>query len=138
MSKVIIYTDGMSKGNPGPASIGALICANDGCEMVTISQAIGRATNNQAEYMAVIAALKMAKELGAREVELRSDSELVVNQINGDYMVKNARLVGLHQEVMHLMEEFDRFNAVSIPREENKTADRLAAKALRKRRTPLE
>lgn len=134
MNKVVIYTDGVSRGNPGPGAIGAVIYDGNGNVLARISRTIGEATNNQAEYQAVIAALKEALALGARDVEIRSDSELIVNQINGDYAVKKDRLKDLHQVVMHLMEEFDRFNAVSIPREENKEADRLASRAIRKPR----
>ena len=88
MEKVVIHTDGASKGNPGPAAIGAVINVGSAGPVVAISRRIGRATNNQAEYRAVIAALEMALEHSAREVLLYSDSELIVKQLKGHYRVK--------------------------------------------------
>ena len=90
--KVLIFTDGASQGNPGPAAIGAIIKDEQGRLITSMSQPIGRTTNNQAEYRAVIAALENAIRLGAKQVDMRSDSELVVRQINGRYRVKNATL----------------------------------------------
>ena len=97
VKKLVIFTDGASRGNPGPAAIGAIIKDEQGRLITSISQAIGRTTNNQAEYRAVIAALEQAIRLGADQVELHSDSEWLVRQINGRYRVKaapiNARIV---------------------------------------------
>lgn len=126
IDKVIAYTDGASRGNPGPAAIGAILKDTKGNLLARISQRIGSTTNNQAEYRAVIAALKKAISLGAREVELRADSELVIKQINGKYRVKKAALRPPYQEVVRLIGLLENFRAVSIPRAQNSEADRLA------------
>jgi ribonuclease HI len=132
IDKVILYTDGASRGNPGPASIGAVLKDTKGNLLARISQSIGSTTNNQAEYRAVIAALKKAINLGASEVELRADSELVIKQINGKYRVKNVAIRPLYQEVVKLIGSLHSFKAVSIPRAQNSEADSLANKALDK------
>ena len=132
IDKVIAYTDGASRGNPGPAAIGAVLKDTKGNLLASISQRIGTTTNNQAEYRAVIAALQKAIRLGAREVELRADSELVVKQINGKYRVKKAALRPLYQEVVKLIGSLDSFKAVSIPRAQNSDADSLANRAFGK------
>ncbi|GAH88486.1 unnamed protein product, partial [marine sediment metagenome] len=90
MKRVVIYADGASRGNPGPAAIGAVIKDERGRLIASISQRIGKATNNQAEYRAIITALEEADRLGARQVDIKMDSELVVRQINGEYRVKKA------------------------------------------------
>ena len=97
---MIIFTDGTAEPNPGPAAIGAIIKDEQGRVITSISQRIGIATNNQAEYRAIIAALEEAIRLGATHVELNSDSELVVRQISGRYRVKNAALKPLYQQVI--------------------------------------
>ncbi len=130
MKKLIINTDGTAEPNPGPAAIGATIKDEQGKVIATISQRIGRATNNQAEYRAIIAALEKALSLGARQVDIRSDSELVVRQLNGRYRVKKASLKPLYQQVKQLSSQFEGFNITHIPREQNKEADRLAGMAL--------
>ncbi len=130
MKKLIINTDGSAEPNPGPAAIGATIKDEQGKLLTTISQRIGRATNNQAEYRAIIAALEKALSLGANQVDIRSDSELVVRQLNGRYRVKKASLKPLYQQVKQLSSQFEGFNITHIPREQNKEADRLAGMAL--------
>lgn len=137
MKKVVIYTDGTAEPNPGPASIGAIIKDERGKLLASISQGIGRATNNQAEYSAVIAALEKAIALGAKQVELRSDSELVVRQIKGWYRVKNAALKPLYQRVQQLLSQFEGATITNVPRRENKVADNLASIALKQSRTTL-
>lgn len=127
---IILYTDGASRGNPGPAAIGAVLKDCKGKLLGTISETIGQATNNQAEYQAVIAALKQALRLGAQRVELRADSELVVRQLNGRYRVREAHLKPLYAEVKALAGRLKEFRVVHIDREENKDADRLANVAL--------
>ena len=129
--RVIINTDGASQGNPGPAAIGAIIKDEQGKVIATISQSIGHTTNNQAEYRAVIAALEKAIALGARQVDVRSDSELVVRQINGRYRVKKASLRPLYLRVGKLLSEFEGFTITHVPREQNKEADSLTNAALR-------
>lgn len=127
-----IETDGASRGNPGPSAIGAVIRDSGGVVVRQISRSIGRATNNQAEYRAVIAALEEASELGAEHVHVRMDSELVVRQLKGQYRVKNTSLRLLFQRAMQILGGFDSYSIVSIPRSQNTEADRLAGAALRK------
>ena len=126
----LLYADGASRGNPGPAAIGAVIFDDQGRERHRISQAIGRATNNQAEYRAAIAALEAALALGARHVELRMDSELVVRQTDARYKVRNPGLKPLAARIRDLRWQLDSLRAVSIPRRENALADALANQAL--------
>ncbi len=130
--KVTIYTDGASRGNPGPAAIGAVITRPN--LRVELSEPIGRATNNQAEYRAVIAALEYAFRLGASQVLLKSDSELIVNQLTGRYRVREPSLKLLFQEVKQLISQFESFTIECIPRELNAEADRLADKASNRQR----
>jgi len=130
-SKVIINTDGASRGNPGPAAIGATIKDERGRLLASISRYIGRTTNNQAEYRAIIAALEKTAQMGADRVDIRSDSQLVVRQLNGRYRVKKASLRPLYLEVHKLLSQFQGFTITYIPREQNKEADALANKALK-------
>ncbi len=129
-NKVVICVDGASRGNPGLAAIGATIKDEQGRLIARISQGIGRTTNNQAEYRAVIAALEEAIRLGAGQVELNSDSELVVKQIKGEYRVKKAALKPLYQRVKQLQSGLESFTINHIPRQQNREADNLANKAL--------
>lgn len=124
-----LYVDGSSLGNPGPAGIGIVVCDEQGNVLSTHQMPLTSATNNEAEYLAVIEALKLAQKLGADEVTLFSDSELVVQQLNGNYRVRSPNLTKLHDEAKELTSKFRRFNAVHVPREENKMANRLAQKA---------
>ena len=126
----LLYADGASRGNPGPAAIGAVIFDDQGRERHRISQAIGRATNNQAEYRAAIAVLEAALALGARHVELRMDSELVVRQTDARYKVRNPGLKPLAARVKDLRWQLASLRAVSIPRQQNALADELANQAL--------
>ena len=128
--KVVIHTDGAAEPNPGPAAIGATIKDERGRLIASISRPIGRATNNQAEYRAVIAALEKAIGLGARQVTLNSDSELVVKQIQGSYRVKKAALKPLYRRVKELQGLLESLTVSHIPREQNTEADRLANQAL--------
>lgn len=130
VKKAIIFTDGAAEPNPGPAAIGAIIKDEQGRLIARISRRIGMATNNQAEYRAVIAALEEAIKLGVTHVKLNSDSELVVKQINGRYRVKKAALKPLHQKVRQLLGLLEGFAITHIPREQNVEADSLANSAL--------
>lgn len=130
INKVLICTDGAARGNPGPAAIGATVKDDKGNLIASISRRIGITTNNQAEYQAIIAALEEAVSLGARHVELKTDSELVVKQINGRYKVKKATLRALYQQVIQLIGSLESFTIAYIPREQNTEADKLANKAL--------
>lgn len=127
--KWILYSDGASRGNPGQAGAGAFIVNGDGVEH-PISVYIGKRTNNQAEYEGVIHGLKRLGELGAKDIEIRSDSELMVRQLNGQYRVKNPELLELYLHVRQLMMQFDRVVIEHVPREENKRADQLANEAI--------
>lgn len=131
MKKAVIFTDGASRGNPGPAAIGVAIKDEQGRWISSISQSIGETTNNQAEYRAVIAALERAISLGVSRVDLHSDSELVVKQIKGLYRVKKAALKPLYQQVKRLQDQFKEFTITCVPRQENTEADSLANKAFK-------
>jgi ribonuclease HI len=125
-----VYADGASRGNPGPASIGAAVYDPDGREVHTVSRRLGRATNNEAEYQAAIAGLEGALALGARHVELRLDSELVVRQLQYRYRVRNPRLQPFFHRIIELRNRFESFDVVHVPRTSNKRADQLANLAL--------
>jgi ribonuclease HI len=130
--KIIINVDGASRGNPGPAAIG-IVLKNEKAQLLSsISDSIGITTNNQAEYQALIAGLKKAISMGAREVEVRSDSELIVRQMLGIYRVKEQQLIPLHQEARRLAGSLASFKIISVSREENREADKLANMALNK------
>jgi len=131
IKRVVIFTDGTAEPNPGPAAIGAIIKDEQGKLITAISQGIGQATNNQAEYRAIIAALENAIRLGADQVDIHSDSELVVRQINGRYRVKNAALKPLYQRVKQLQSQLKGFTITHIPRQQNIEADSLANMALK-------
>jgi len=131
-SFAIVFADGGSRGNPGPAGAGAVIKSGTahGEIVAELSEYLGRETNNVAEYSALILGLKRALELGFTEVEVRMDSELVVKQVKGDYKVKNEKLEGYYMEAIFLAGKFKRFNIVHIRREQNKEADKLANAAM--------
>jgi probable phosphoglycerate mutase len=129
--KVIVYTDGASRGNPGRAAIGAAIYAEEDGEVVaSVSEDIGTATNNVAEYRAVIAGLEEAKRLGATEVDLRADSLLLVRQLTGEYRVKAPGLKPLAGRAAALLRQFDSITITHVRRELNEVADALANAAL--------
>lgn len=129
--KAVIHTDGAAEPNPGPAAIGATVKDEQGRLIARISQRIGQATNNQAEYRAIIAALEHAISLGVNRVEMRSDSELVVKQINGEYRVKKTSLKPLYQRAKQLQDSLAGFSITHIPRQQNTEAHKLAHLALR-------
>ena len=130
--KIIINVDGASRGNPGPAAIGVVLKNEKAQLLSSISDSIGIRTNNQAEYQALIAGLKKAINMGASAVEIRSDSELIVRQMLGIYRVKKQQLIPLHQEARRLAGSLASFKIISVSREENREADRLANMALDK------
>ncbi len=129
--KALIFTDGGADPNPGPGGIGVVIQDRQGEVVDTISKSVGRVTNNQAEYLAVIAALEKAVSLGYDQVEMYADSELVVRQMNGRYRVRNAKLKPLYQKAMELKSRLKSFTITHIPRSLNSEADRLAGEAVR-------
>ncbi len=127
--KLEIYTDGGARGNPGPAGIGVVIW--HGNKLVgTYSKYIGEATNNQAEYEAVVYALQHAKRLKALELDIYMDSELAVNQLNRKYKIKNNELGSLFVKAWNMMIGFKSVKFHHIPREKNKEADKLVNKAI--------
>ena len=131
VERVVISADGASRGNPGPAAIGAIIKDEQGKVIARISRRIGIATNNQAEYRAVVTALKEAVRLGAKKVDITLDSELVVRQLSGRYRVKNAALKSLFHEVKRLTERLEVLTITHVSRSQNTEADHLANMALR-------
>jgi ribonuclease HI len=125
---MLIYTDGSCRGNPGPMAIGVSI-QDMGMEVSTISRVIGDGTSNVAEYHAVIEGLRRAYDMGATDIELRMDSELVVRQIEGRYQVRKDTLKPLHAEVMTLLQTFKQYRAKHVPRGQNERADELTNQA---------
>jgi ribonuclease HI len=127
---VVIHTDGASRGNPGPASIGVVIAGLDGRVLVEFGEALRPTTNNVAEYTAVVRALERAAQLGARRVRMMMDSQLVVRQLNGSYRVKHVDMIPLYRRVLELIQRFESVTFEHVPRERNVEADRLANQAL--------
>ena len=130
MSGLDIFTDGACSGNPGPASIGVVI-KKDGKVIKEVARSIGVATNNVAEYSALIAAFKEALALKAESIHIHTDSEWMFKQIRGVYKVKTETIKPLYEEAMALAKSFKRVEFKWIPREENQEADRLATGALK-------
>ncbi|MCD6501376.1 IMP dehydrogenase [bacterium] len=130
MNEIVLYTDGASRGNPGHSAIGVVALSADGRKIEQISRYIGRATNNIAEYSALIAALELAVKLSAKRIEIRSDSLLLVRQMNGRYRVKSPKLRGLWERANELSAHFERCVFKHIPRTKNVEADKLANEAL--------
>ena len=134
--KIIIYTDGGSRGNPGPAAIGVVICDSDGKIIKKYGDAIGKKTNNEAEYEAVIFALKKSKQIFGKEktkkmeIEMRMDSEFVVKQLNGEYKIEEERMFPLFIAVWNLKMDFAKVTFSHVRREYNKEADWLVNEAL--------
>jgi ribonuclease HI len=122
--------DGGARGNPGPAGVGAVVTAPDGTLLAEEGEYIGETTNNVAEYRAVLLGLRLAREVGAKEVEVVNDSELVARQINGVYKVKHAGLKPLFLETMAALRGFDRWAVRNVRREANERADELVNEAL--------
>ena len=125
-----LFTDGGARGNPGPAAAAYVLEADDGTVLDARGEAIGVATNNVAEYRALVAGLAKALELGVTELEVVSDSELLVRQMNGDYRVKNAALIDLSLDAAHLARKVGRVRYTAVRREHNELADRLVNEAL--------
>ena len=128
--KVVVNVDGGARGNPGPAAVAAVAATVEGEPLAERNAAIGEATNNVAEYRALLLGLQLARELGADEVEVINDSELVARQIGGEYKVKHAGLKPLYQEAMRALRDFDGWAVRSVRREQNTRADELVNEAL--------
>ena len=130
MIKARLFTDGGARGNPGPAAYGYVLEATDGTVLDARGEAIGVATNNVAEYSGLVAGLTKAVELGVAELEVVSDSELMVRQMTGDYRVKNEGLKPLFQEASWLERKIRKVSYRAVRREHNKLADQLVNEAL--------
>ncbi len=130
-----IFTDGGSRGNPGPAASGAVLYSENGEVVATASKYLGHDTNNQAEYTAIVIGLEKAKSLGAKTIELFMDSELAVKQLKGEYKVKNPEIAKRFLEVKNLWIQFDVVKIKHVRRELNKAADALVNKVLDEKKT---
>ena len=127
---VTVYTDGAARGNPGPAGAGARVEDESGEVLAEACRFLGEATNNVAEYSGLILGLERAGELGARTVEIRADSELMVRQMRGEWKIRNEGLRELARRAHGLARSFERVNYVHVRREKNREADRLANRAI--------
>lgn len=128
--KLVVHVDGGSRGNPGPAAAGAVLRTPEGAVVAEASRTLGRVTNNVAEYEAVLLGLAKAAELGATEVDLLNDSELVAKQLNGKYKVKHQDMKPLYAKAKEALAGFERWSIRSVPRAQNAEADRLVNAAL--------
>lgn len=128
--RIYLYIDGAARGNPGPAGIGVVLFGSDKKKIKDFHRFIGNTTNNIAEYNALIYGLQEALILGAKEVVVNLDSELIAQQLKGEYRVRNANIKPLFEQVAHLLNGFDKVEVKHIDRKENKEADRLANKAI--------
>ena len=128
--RLTVHVDGGARGNPGPAAIAAVISDEDGEVIHEASETIGRATNNVAEYRALLLGIERAKQLGATELDLVGDSELVVKQVRGEYTVKDAGLRPLHSAAQHALGEFAEWSLRHVKRAHNAEADALVNQAL--------
>lgn len=136
MKKITIYTDGGSRGNPGPSAVGFAFCNEEGAFFKKYSEYLGEGTNNEMEYQAVVSALKKFKALFGKklaessEIEIKSDSELMVKQLNGEYKILEPKIQELFITLWNLRLDFKKIKFSLIPREKNKEADRLVNEAL--------
>jgi ribonuclease HI len=128
--KLVINVDGGARGNPGPAAIGVVVSDADGNVLDELAEPIGHATNNVAEYRAVLRGIEWARGLGASELEIVGDSELVARQLTGAYKVKHPSMKPLYEEAITALRAFDRWSIRTVPREENAGADALVNQAL--------
>ena len=128
--KVTVHVDGGARGNPGPAAAAAVITGPDGAVLDEAMEVLGTQTNNVAEYRGLLLGLRRARELGATEVEVVNDSELVAKQVNGEYKVKHAAMKPLHAAALEALGGFERWSIHSVPRAQNAGADALVNQAL--------
>jgi ribonuclease HI len=128
--KLVVHVDGGARGNPGPAAAGAVLSTPGGEVVDEASELLGVATNNVAEYRGLLLGLARAKALGATEVEVVNDSELIAKQVNGDYKVKHAAMRPLYLDAMQALRGFERWSIRSVPRAQNAGADALVNQAL--------
>ena len=128
--KLVVHVDGGARGNPGPAAVGAVLSTPDGEVVDEASATIGEATNNVAEYRGLLLGLERARALGATEVDVVNDSELVARQVSGAYKVKHAAMKPLHRQTLEALGAFERWTLRSVRREHNARADELVNQAL--------
>ena len=130
INTITIFADGGSRGNPGPAGIGALLLDENGERIEEVSKYIGHATNNVAEYLAVVYGLQEAVYRGAKNIILNVDSQLVARQLKGEYKVKDQNIRKFFDIALNLLRSFDKIEIREVPREENKEADKLVNQAI--------
>jgi ribonuclease HI len=128
--KVVVHVDGGARGNPGPAAAAAVLRDAAGTVLDEATEVLGETTNNVAEYRGLLLGLARARELGATDVEVVNDSELVAKQVNGEYKVKHQAMKPLHAEALRALGAFDRWTVRSVPRAQNADADALVNQAL--------
>jgi ribonuclease HI len=128
--RLVVHVDGGARGNPGPAAIGVVVSDPDGEVLDEVAEPIGVATNNVAEYRALLRGLERAAALGAREVEIVNDSELVARQLTGAYKVKHPSMKPLYEQAISALRGFDSWHIRSVPRAQNARADALVNAAL--------
>jgi len=128
--KLVLHVDGGARGNPGPAAIGVVISTPDGTVLDELAERIGPATNNVAEYRAVLRGVERARELGASELEIIGDSELIARQLNGVYKVKHPAMRPLYEQAIAALAGFERWRIRTVPRADNARADALVNAAL--------
>ncbi len=128
--KVVVHVDGGARGNPGPAASACVITSPAGDLLGEYAQLIGNATNNVAEYRALLLGVAKARELGASEIEIIGDSELIAKQVTGEYKVKHPAMRPLHLEAMAALRELDSWSIRTVPRAQNAHADALVNAAL--------
>jgi ribonuclease HI len=128
--RLVVHVDGGSRGNPGPAAGAAVISTDDGELLAQASELLGVVTNNVAEYRGLLLGVRRARELGATELELINDSELIAKQLSGVYKVKHPDMRPLHAQALALLREFDEWSIRSVPRAQNEQADALVNAAL--------
>lgn len=128
--RVTVHVDGGSRGNPGPAAAGAVVTGEDGEVLDRAGELIGEATNNVAEYRGLLLGIARARELGATEVEIFNDSELIAHQVNGRYKVKHADMKPLHAEALAALGGFDSWSLTPVRREQNADADAIVNETL--------
>lgn len=131
-SRAVLAIDGAARGNPGPAGAGAALLDGQGNTLAEVGRFLGKATNNEAEYQALMLGLNLALDRGFSRLSINTDSELLANQLNGSYRVKEPRLKKLFSEVHQLLGKFEKWEIKAVPREQNRLADRLANLAIDK------
>jgi ribonuclease HI len=128
--RVVVHVDGGARGNPGPAAGAAVVSDSHGRVLASESELLGRVTNNVAEYRGLLLGLRLARTLGASEVDVINDSQLIARQVDGSYKVKHPDMRPLHAQALAALREFDRWSIRSVPRDENAAADALVNAAL--------